>query len=357
MPEHHNIIIVGAGLSCLYTAYKLQQIEQDIVLLEARDRTGGRILSGFFMGSPFDLGPAWVWPQMQLRLDQLISDLNLDVFKQHTQGDMLFEQHVSQIERYRGQSSHSESYRISGGNQMLIEGLEKQLRLSSIRLNTTVKSIAKSGLRIEAVHKEKPAAYTANKIIFALPPRLLQQNITFTPAFSETIVQLWEGTPTWMSTHCKIIFVYERPFWREQNLSGEVFSHPGPLSELYDGSPQDEKLYALTAFVGLNAQQRNNMDQGRLIHSCLAQLQRLFGDVSQNTLDIHIKDWSCDEFSCTDLDVISPVQHPQYPQHAPRKFWGNKLFLAGTEVAPEYGGYLEGALESADRVVAAIASN
>jgi monoamine oxidase len=354
MPEHHNIIIIGAGLSGLYAAYKLQARQQDVILLEARSRAGGRILSANIKDDFFDMGPAWVWPQMQGRLDRLLTELNLNVFKQYTQGDMLFEQDATQLERYRAQSSHSESYRVSGGNQLLIEALEKELQISSIRLHTQVKSIAKNGLRIEAVHKGKPVRYSANKIILALPPRLFQQDIAFNPTFADATVQLWEDIPTWMSTHCKIIFVYGQPFWREQKLSGEVFSYTGPLSEIYDGSPQDENVYALTAFFGLDSQQRKNADQGQLIHACLVQLQRLFGAASQNTLDIQIKDWSCDELTCSQLDMNSSVRHPQYPHHAPREFWNNALLLAGTEVAAEYGGYLEGALESADRVIAVI---
>ena len=43
MSEHHSVIIIGAGLSGLYTAWRLQQKKQDVVLLEARERTGGRI--------------------------------------------------------------------------------------------------------------------------------------------------------------------------------------------------------------------------------------------------------------------------------------------------------------------------
>lgn len=359
MPEHHNIIIVGAGLSGLYTAYKLQAMQQDIILLEARSRTGGRILSANYNDCPFDLGPAWVWPQRQVRLARLIADLNLNLFKQFTQGDRLFEQNAARAERYRGQSSHSESYRISGGKQNLTGALEDRLLRSSVRLNTRAVSIAKSdtsveGLRVEAVYQQKRVEYSANKIILALPPRLFQQDITFNPTFSHATIKRWEDTPTWMSTHCKIIFVYDQPFWREQNLSGEVFSYQGPLSEIYDGSPENENMYALTAFVGLNAPQRKNIGQNQLIQSCLAQLQRLFGEISQNTRDIQIKDWSRDEFSCADLDMHSPVRHPQYPPHAPHAFWNKKLLLAGTEVAPEFGGYLEGALESADRVIAVI---
>ena len=135
------------------------------------------------------------------------------------------------------------------------------------------------------------------------------------------------------------------------NLSGEVFSHAGPLSEIYDGSPESENYYALTSFVGLNAQQRKQLGKQTIIHYSLSQLKRLFGEASQNVLDIKIKDWSQDELTTIELDITLPVQHPQHNEQLPRSFLENKLLLAGTECARQHGGYLEGALESADEVL------
>ena len=167
----------------------------------------------------------------------------------------------------------------------------------------------------------------------------------------DEIINAWKDIPTWMSGHCKIVFIYNKPFWRENNYSGEVFSHYGPLSEIYDASPQSEEHYALTSFVGLNSQQRKQVDQKQLIDSSMAQLQRLFGDESKNVIDIQIKDWSLDEHTTTETDLTSPMQHPQYPEDTSKHFWNKKLILAGTEVAREHGGYLEGAIESADEAI------
>ncbi|MFA9419242.1 MAG: FAD-dependent oxidoreductase, partial [Gammaproteobacteria bacterium] len=144
---------------------------------------------------------------------------------------------------------------------------------------------------------------------------------------------------------------YDQPFWREQNSSGEVFSQRGPLTEIYDGSPENEEFYALTSFVGLPAQQRHELGPKRLIQHCLSQLNRLFGDASQNTIDIQTKDWSQDQFITTDTDLNTASRHPDYPGNLPRNLWENKLILAGTEIARLNGGYLEGALESADEAL------
>ena len=49
-----DICIIGAGLSGLALAAKLQAEGRDVIVLEARDRRGGRVLSK----DGYDLGPS-----------------------------------------------------------------------------------------------------------------------------------------------------------------------------------------------------------------------------------------------------------------------------------------------------------
>ncbi len=351
MTEHHNTIIIGAGLSGLYTAWKLQQKNIDFILLESRHRTGGRILTAEYNTSRFDLGPAWLWPDFQPRLQQLISYLNIEIFKQFTDGDMLYETASADIQRHGGVSSHSQSYRIAGGAQSLIDALQDKISSTRIKPGTRVNKIQQEGAIIHATHNGKSCQYSTDNIILSLPLRLIKQHINIQPPLPAHITDTWNNIPTWMSGHCKIIFIYESPFWHKQKLSGEVFSHRGPLSEIYDATPHDEEYFALTSFVGQTAEQRTQHGTEQLIESCIIQLCRLFGEEAANILDIKIKDWAQDTNTCTDRDLTTPAHHPQYPEDMPRSFWDKKLILAGTETARQYGGYLEGALESAEEAV------
>lgn len=94
MTEHHSVIVIGAGLSGLYTAWQLHQQQRDVFLLEACERTGGRILSAKIAKETdpaIDMGPAWIWPQLQPRLRRLVAELDLQLFKQFITGDMIYE--------------------------------------------------------------------------------------------------------------------------------------------------------------------------------------------------------------------------------------------------------------------------
>lgn len=60
MNSHYDVIIVGAGISGLYAGYLLQQQHKKILIIEARNRIGGRIHTLDFTGAKIDAGAAWI---------------------------------------------------------------------------------------------------------------------------------------------------------------------------------------------------------------------------------------------------------------------------------------------------------
>jgi len=55
-----DVIVVGAGIAGLRAAQKLQQNGWRVLLLEARNRIGGRIWTDTDNGQPLDLGASWI---------------------------------------------------------------------------------------------------------------------------------------------------------------------------------------------------------------------------------------------------------------------------------------------------------
>ncbi len=56
----HDIIIVGAGVAGLVAAHALTKEGVDVVVVEARDRVGGRVWTDRSLGPPADLGASWI---------------------------------------------------------------------------------------------------------------------------------------------------------------------------------------------------------------------------------------------------------------------------------------------------------
>ena len=56
-------------------------------------------------------------------------------------------------------------------------------------------------------------------------------------------------------------------------------------------------------------------------------------------------------FTATEADHANGNAHPDYRPIALPAPWGKRITLAGAELAPEFGGYLEGALAAAEAAV------
>ena len=344
MAEFYDVIIIGAGLSGLHSAWKCQQKQKKVLVLEARQRIGGRI----FSPKQCDLGPTWLWPQMQPRLKTLTEELNLKVISQYTQGDQIYQFSTDRSERFNDVSPHAQSYRIDGGVGSISDALMSQLNSNMIKLDAQVNGIQKTSNGVEVSINKGQECFSAKQIILALPPRVALQQISFSPELDKNITQSLNELSTWMATQAKMVFVYSNAFWRVKGLSGEAMSQHGPLREISDACNEEGTFNALSAFMGVNAHQRNMIEQQQLIDASLKQLQGFFGDDALTPLDVFYKDWSQESLTCSTIDLTSPPQHPHYPANLSRETWQGKLILSGSELAAEHGGYLEGAVESSN---------
>jgi monoamine oxidase len=153
-----------------------------------------------------------------------------------------------------------------------------------------------------------------------------------------------------MAGQAKAIAIYDRPFWRESGLSGFATSWVGPLQEIHDASPETGSG-ALFGFFGMPAKTRRELGEDKVLKLVIDQLVRLFGTSAQNVRAILYKDWADDSETAVEEDLDPLRDFPSYGQPPKAGVWEKKIIFAGTETNSQYGGHLEGALQSAERAV------
>ena len=96
-----DVCIVGAGFAGLTAAWRLAQAGRSVVVVEARDRVGGRVWTDRLSdGTPIDRGGAWLGPG-QDRLYALAAEMGVATYPTFVGGDHLLLRD-GRLHRYRG---------------------------------------------------------------------------------------------------------------------------------------------------------------------------------------------------------------------------------------------------------------
>jgi monoamine oxidase len=279
--------IVGGGLCGLSLADNLHQAGQSFALFEARERLGGRILSKpcAVSGMMVDLGPTWFWPDAQPHMLALVKSLKLSYFPQHDSGMVLNLTDPNQAADKQNIGVHGGAHRVENGMGSIVKALTERLPEDNVHLGHELIAIEDKGnhVALQFRHHDMVLTVEAKQVVLALPPRLLAEHVSFTPALDTALLQAMRNTHTWMANQAKAVMGYSKSFWRQEGNSGNAFvSHPqAVLSEVFDASDATADHAALGGFSAMPVALRESYRQGMsmLLESQLAQL---FGISAQN---------------------------------------------------------------------------
>lgn len=241
--------------------------------------------------------------------------------------------------------------RMVGGADGLCRRLADRLVAAggALALGQPVRAVEWSAAGVQA--RSDTHRWTARRLVLALPPALCGR-IRFDPLLPLSRERLHQRVP--MAATVKLLYAYDRPFWREQGLSGEaVCADPrGPITVAFDNStPAGAGGQAgLVAFVvGRSAAEWDSQPPAARQAAALDQLAAWFGPAARAPVAMIEKDWGLEEWvrGCP-IGLPSPGA---LLRHGPAlRAPIGPLHFAGTESATEWTGFMEGALQAAERV-------
>jgi monoamine oxidase len=238
--------------------------------------------------------------------------------------------------------SSSHSLRLVEGFQTLVQRMTAELG-DALRLDSQVYDIVHDARGVKVV--AEGIVVTGRRVVLAIPPNQIQR-IDFEPMLPRSrwrLVQRME-----MGSVIKCFALYEKPFWRGRKAQiidpdELIFDHT------LDASSPGDKHPALVAFIGGgDAVYWSDQPFEARRKAVLEGLARVFGDEALYPSQYFDHDWQTEPFIGGGYNCYAPPGVMTIGYETMDEPIG-RIHFAGTETAQYYEGYMEGALESADR--------
>ena len=428
-----DVVVIGAGITGLVTARRLEQAGRTVAVLEARDRVGGRTWSETVDGSFLELGGQWISAE-QTALKDLLAELGKQTFSRYRDGDSVHlsssgerrtfsgsfpvgeatlaeidrlvealdalaagldvdapwahpraaeldripfaswlasltddEQAIRIVDHYIAagmltKPSHvfsvlqamlmvasAENFenlidenllldeRVVGGMQSVSQQIAAELDAGTLHLSAPVRRLewtasqeGGDGVPGSVVAHTDDVEVHARYAVVAVPPNLYA-TIEYAPALPR--LQQVAHQHQSMGLVIKAQAAYDRPFWREQGLSGTGFGSEQLVCEVYDNSSPHETRGTIVGFIaGPRAEEAWALPEAERRQAVLESFAAYFGDEALSPLAFYLSDWGSEQYtrgayaSSYDLGGLSRWGHLQNQPVGP-------LFFASSDIA------------------------
>lgn len=385
-----DVVIVGAGAAGTTAAHELKKAGLSVVVLEARDRVGGRLWTDVVDGAMLEVGGQWVSPD-QDALKETLAELGLETYSRYREGDSVYIGRDGRLQRFTGEifpvapetekeiirlievldglvaqvdpdkpwehpdaealdrisfeawleeqtddqeardnialfiagamltkpayafsalqallmaaSAGSFSHLVDADfilDERVVGGLQQVPLLLAERLGedvilgqpVTEVHWSDDGVRVVT---DNGLAVRARFVILAHAP-ILYPWIEFQPALPRLKQQMHQHIS--MGFVIKVHAVYDRPFWREQGLSGTAFSPYEISHEAYDNTNHGDDRGTLVGFVSdRNADDLFRVSAEERKERILESLSHYYGPEAKNPLVYFESDWGAEEWT------------------------------------------------------------
>jgi monoamine oxidase len=236
----------------------------------------------------------------------------------------------------------AQARRFVEGSQMISIRLAKHIGHQHFVMASPVRRIEqhRSGVTVTS----DKATVRAKYVVVAIPPTLAGR-IDYYPLLPSQRDAVMQRTP--QGALIKVEAFFERPWWRDNGLTGAAVSTVGPAKTTFDVSPHDGKIGGLLGFVGGDEARRYSGRPKALTHAVLRNFATYFNKGKRIPRPAHVvvKDWTMEEWTrgCP-VAIMGPGVLSEYGPHIAKPV--GRIHWAGTETATFWHGYMDGAVRS-----------
>lgn len=184
---------------------------------------------------------------------------------------------------------------LKGGNDQLPREMAKEMK-DIIRYKIPVRSVQDKGQEV-SVTAENGENYTAEKVIVALPLKVLQK-VNFSPAFSIEKTEAIKDVR--VLDLARVFLELEKPVWRKEDLSGLTFTDL-PVGQLnaYENiiDPATGPALLESFLAGEAARNISNKPKEEVVEMVLSHVEKIHPGVKEHHTGTYIKDWSTDPYA------------------------------------------------------------
>jgi monoamine oxidase len=252
------------------------------------------------------------------------------------------------FERLIDTKGGAQAQRFVEGAQAISIRMAQRLGAGRVQLNAPVRRISTTGSGVTVV--SDAGTVKAAHVVVAIPPPLASR-IIYDPLLPPERDQLTQRLG--MGNLTKVEAFYDKPWWRDDGLTGAAVSDTGPAKTTFDVSPQDGSIGGLLGFVGGDEARRFSGRKTALVAAVLDNFATYFGPKAKTPTHWEVQEWAREEWTRGCPTALAP---PGLLTEYGRALIPpiGRIHWAGTETATYWHGYMDGAVRSGERAAAEI---
>jgi len=190
----------------------------------------------------------------------------------------------------------------------------------------------------------RKSAFKCRKVVVALAPYQAAK-LRYTPSISSSKIRFWKSVETGRILKCNIIF--ERPWWRNSDWSGEAFlSEEYAFQYLVDSGTATQEAGVLSTYtIGARCAATDKLTSMQLEELILNQVHQIIGSaVSEKPVSFSLEDWKSPPNGDGAYTTIPPGMLTMYGELIAKN--EGSIYWASAEYDTKFRGTMEGAVRS-----------